>query len=149
MVSWRNIFTGRERRKHVRLSTELNVDFKLDDEGSEIPFHKGMTRDISPEGICLATGAFSKKKWEEIVQEKRHLSVCIYFPPGYKEDKVKADAEVQRIDVVANVIWQQLEKRDGKDICLLGLYFTRIENNSQEIIRSFIAENLLKRYRPA
>ncbi|MBL7171132.1 MAG: PilZ domain-containing protein [Candidatus Omnitrophica bacterium] len=137
---WRKIFSGRERRRYVRLTTELKVDFKLDDEGSEIPSHKGVTRDISLEGICLTTDAFSKEKWEEIAQKKRHLHLYISIQGEGKKEKVEADAEVQRIGVKANVVWHQNH--------LLGLHFTQIEKNNQEIIRSLITDNLFAGYRP-
>ena len=117
---WRKIFTGRERRQYVRLSTGLNVDFKLDSEGSEVPLHKGVTRDISSEGICLAADVSAK--------EKSRIHLYIYFPSH------------PPLDVDANVIWQHQH--------LLGLRFTKIEKDSQEIIRSFIANNLFKKYRP-
>jgi len=148
MVMWE--FSGRERRKYVRLSTELNVDFRLDWEGNEIPLHKGMTRDLSLEGICLATDAFPREKWEEIVQKKTLLHLYIYFPPeGDKENEVKVDAEAQRVEAESKVVWQRHEKRDGKDLCLLGLHFVGIEKNSHEIIRGYIANNLLAKYRSA
>lgn len=140
-------FTGMERRKYVRLATILNVDFKINGEGSDVSMHRGMTRDISQEGICLVTDAFFKEEWKEIAREKKHLSLYISFP-GYKEKKVSAAAEVLKIDAKAEIVWQRHEEREGKDMCSLGLHFVNIERDGQEIIKSFIADNLLARYQP-
>ena len=152
MVIWREFlrgFTGRERRKYVRLPSQLNVDFQLDNAGNEIPTHKGITRDISPEGICLATDAFSKEEWDEIARKKRHLHLYIHIPAGDKEEKIKAEAEVRKVDVEAEVVWQEYEKIEEKNMCSLGLLFTKIEKNSHEIIRTYIADNLIAKYRSA
>jgi c-di-GMP-binding flagellar brake protein YcgR len=145
---WRSLFTGKERREYVRLNIELKVDFKLEGEDEKIPWHQGKTRDISPGGMCLATDVFSKKEWEEIARKKKHLRLYIYFP-GYKEGHIKAEAEVQRIDMEAQVVWQMRESRGGKDECLLGLHFTKVEKDSQELIRGYIIEKLIKEYHPA
>lgn len=142
---WRNIFTGKERRQYVRLNTELDVDFTLNGEAGEISAHKGKTEDISLEGICLATDIFTKGQWESVARENKHLRLCIYFP-GYKDEKVRADAEVQSIAVEAEVVWQHVKKGGEKDMCSLGLHFTNIEKSGQELIRRFIADSLIKRY---
>lgn len=145
---WRNIFTGKERRRFVRLPVELKVDFRLDREPDASAWHKGITRDICPDGICLTTDVFSGKEWMDIIEKGLSLSLYIFFP-GIKEEKIGAEAEVQRIDVEARVVWHNHENTEEKDTCLLGLHFTRIEKESQEIIRKFIIDNLVKGYHPA
>ena len=142
---WPNLFTGRERRRYIRLPLEIEVNFKINGENGEGPWHSGRTRDISLEGICLVTDLFPKEKWEEIAQNKKHLHISLDFP-GEKE-KITAEAEVHRIEVEAQIVWRRHKKKEEKDICLLGLKFIRIEKDTQEIIRRYIADNLMSRYR--
>lgn len=63
---WRKIFTGRERRSFVRIPVALKIDFKINEESPDTSWHKGTTKNVSPEGICLVTDLFTKGKWEEI-----------------------------------------------------------------------------------
>ncbi len=138
------LFTGKERRGYVRLAIELSVEFKINGEGEDILWHKGATRNISTEGLSLVTDLFSKKEWEEIVKGKRHIYLQIDFP-GHRE---KAEAEVERIEV--EVVWHRHErKKEGKDIYHIGLQFTKIEKDSQEVIRRYITDSLLAKYMPA
>ena len=138
------MFTGKERRRYVRLAAELSVEFEINGEGENTPRHKGVTRDISLEGLCLITDLFSKQEWEEITRKKKHLYLHIDFP----EHKEKTEAEVQKIEV--GVAWHRREeKKEGKDFFRIGLQFINIEKDSLEMIRSYIADNLVKKYKPA
>jgi c-di-GMP-binding flagellar brake protein YcgR len=139
-------FTGRERRKYVRLPGDLEVRFKLNEEKADMPWHKGVTRDISPEGLCLITDIFSKKKWQEIMKKKLSLYLEITFINV--NENVTAEAEIYRVDIEAEVIWHRREKDEGKDLCFIGLHFSAIEKDKQETIRRYIIDNLVDKYRP-
>ncbi|MCK4244935.1 MAG: PilZ domain-containing protein [Candidatus Omnitrophica bacterium] len=138
------IFTGKERRRYIRLATELSVEFKINGEAEDTPWHKGVTRDISLEGLCLITDLLPKQEWEEISRKKRHLYLHIDFP----RHKEKAEAKVQKIEV--GVAWHHREgKKEGKDIYRIGLQFIEIEKGSLEMIHRYIADNLITKYKQA
>ena len=138
------IFTGKERRRYIRLATELSVEFKINGEAEDTPWHKGVTRDISLEGLCLTADLLSKQEWEEIARKKKHLYLHIDFP-GHEE---KTEAEVQKIEV--GVAWHRREeKKEEKDIYRIGLQFINIEKDSIEMIRNYIADNLITKYKQA
>ena len=144
---WRNIFTGKERRRFIRLVTTRKVDFKINGENNNnTPWHSGETGNICLEGLCLITDIFSREKWEEVRQKKSYLYLQIYLP-GNKEG-VKAEAVLEKIDVKAEVVWHRREHKEGKEIYFLGLNFIHIENDSQEAIRQYIVNNLIKSYHP-
>ena len=106
-------FIGNERRTYVRLDTKLTVEFRINGETEDAPWHKGSTINISMRGICLVTDLFSKEKWEEMVEKKKHLYLRIHLP--HVEEKVNARAKVEQIEV--ETAWHRREtKKEGRDI---------------------------------
>lgn len=140
----RNIFTGKERRGFARLVMAIKVDFKINGENGNTPWHSGETRNISPQGICLITDLFSIEKWEEIMQRKNHLYLRIYIPK--EKERIEAEAVLEKIDVEAEVIWHRRENKEEKELLSLGLNFIDIEKASQDILKRYIVDNLIKKY---
>lgn len=137
-------FMGKERRTYVRLDTKLTVEFRINGETGDTPWHQGTTKNISMQGICLVTDLFSKEKWEEMVKKKRHLYLRIGVPQ--LKEKINARAKVVQIEV--EVAWHRGEtKKEARTIFYIGLEFSKIERDSMVIIRRYILDNLITKYR--
>ncbi|MDD3296246.1 MAG: PilZ domain-containing protein [Candidatus Omnitrophica bacterium] len=123
------------RRKYLRISTVLPVEFVVQDEnGKQItPWLQGFTRDIAKAGICLVANDLWWGFWDRL-KDPSSLLLKIHLPFGHRT-----------IETQATVAWMQAKQQDSYKVYKAGLEFKDIPKNKAALLFNFA---IAKKYVP-
>jgi len=120
-----------ERRKYIRISTVLAVEFFLKDKNRLTPWLQGFTNNISYGGLCIKINDLWWGFGDRISKGKK-LNLILHLP--FRE--VEAEAEV---------VWKEEKKEKKFTSHYLGVQFTHINNKDKNFLFLYA---LLKKVTP-
>ncbi len=103
-----------EQRKHARIKYEIDVEYDM---ASNQELGRARSRNLSEQGICLAT--------TEFIETGSPIDISFYI----SKSNIK-------IDIKGIVIWNQIQI--GSNKFLNGVKFTEIDESQRNIMRKFI-----------
>jgi c-di-GMP-binding flagellar brake protein YcgR len=138
---FKKIFDGHERRKFVRLQEPLPIRFKLLDKNNSTPildWKECTAHDISRGGICLEITGVEAELKKLLTAGSNVFQLEITLPLK----KVTIKGNVYYVKVLGETMWNHFRK----EILEIGVQFTEINSEDENIISNFIVQKYLEKY---
>lgn len=141
----KELFDGHERRRFVRLKEPVPVKFKVlnkDNPESISDWIECYTHNISRGGLCIEITSVGEELKKAVTNKSSLFKLEITLSLRLEEKKVIVEGSVYYIKVLGEPVWNHFKKETLE----VGIKFTGINSEDEDLISNFIVEKYLEKY---